>query len=189
MEDDFSGLSLADEETPAPAAEETTAPTDVFTGLSLEDEEAPAPTEEEAGPEDPRPDEIPDEYKFEDQDENFNKAVGAVAKECGVSQEKAQKLVKSVEEANMEFCYQTTKGWVKALHEDKELGGEKFNSSVGLARRVFDKYGPSSELRELLSYSGFTNHPDFIRMFVRIGNDLGMSAKSRPAFPNSHMGE
>lgn len=188
MEDDFAGLSLGDEEA-KPAEEAASAPADDFTGLSLEDEEA-KPVEEEAGPEDPKPDEVPEKYEFADQEGAFNESVGAVAKEIGLSQVKAQKLVSAVEEANMDFCYKNAQGWVKQLKADKELGGEKFNASVGMARRVFDKYGPSSELRELLSYSGLTNHPDFVRMFVHIGEALGLQAKpARSLFPNSKMGD
>lgn len=190
MEDDFSGLSLGDEA--APDAEESApAPADDFEGLSLGDEapEAAKPEEDDAGLEDPKPDEIPEKYEFEDQDADFNEVVGAVAKECGLSQAKAQKFASAVDAANMEFCAKQAQKWVKDLKADKEIGGDKFNASCALARRVFDKYGTNPELRELLSYSGFTNHPEFVRMFVRIGQDLKMTgAARRPAFPHSNMG-
>lgn len=190
MEDDFSGLTLEDEATPtaeeAPVAE---APADDFEGLSLGDEtpEEPPKAEEENAPEDPKPDEVPEKYSFEDQDEEFNTYVGSVAKECGLSQEKAQKFASAIDDANMEFCGKQAQKWVKALHADKELGGDNYNPSVAIARRVFDKYGTSGELRELLSYSGLTNHPDFVRMFVHIGKDLKMDAPRRSAFPHSNM--
>lgn len=191
MEDDFNGLSFEDEAAPAAAEESAPAPVDDFEGLSLGDEapDASDAPEEEAGLEDPKSDEIPEKYKFEDQDADFNETVGAVAKECGLSQAKAQKFASAVDSANMEFCAKQAQKWVKDLKADKDIGGDKFNASCALARRVFDKYGVNPELRELLSYSGLTNHPEFVRMFVRIGEDLKMTgAARRPAFPHSNMG-
>ena len=183
MEDDLmEGLSLGDEapeeENPAPAEDE------LGSGLSLGDE---APEEDEKPKETPMPDEVPDKYEFVDNEPEYNEAVGKVARELGLSQEKAQKFADAVEEASGEFCVKTVKGWVEQLKKDEEIGGDKFNESVGIARKVFDRYAKNPELRTILSYSGITNHPDFVRMFVRIGKELGVEAKSRGRFPNSRM--
>lgn len=152
-------------------------------GLGEEPEAAPA---EEAPKEVPEQGEAPLEYKFEDADDEYNGAVGGVARELGLSQEKAQKLVTAVEAANDDFMYRTAKSWKEELKKDEEIGGDKLDQNLKTARSVFDKYADDADFKRFLAGTGITNHPDFIRMFVRIGRDLKLSPK-RSLFPHSRM--
>ena len=175
MEDDLmEGLSLGDEapkeENPAPAEDE------LGSGLSLGDDEEEKPKEA------PQPDDVPEKYEIEGENDAFNEAVGKVARELGLSQEKLQKVSTAIDAARDDETYEMAKAWAVQVKQDEEIGGEKFEESRLLAREVFDKY--------MLINSGLSNHPDFMRMMVHIGRDLkkgGMPTRSR--FPNSRMGD
>lgn len=154
-------------------------------GMSLEDEK-PAEVSQ--------PDEVPEAYEFEGEDPEYNEAVGAVAKELGLSQEKVSRLAETIEQANIETMYRQSKAWVEELKTDEEVGGADFQKNLGIARSVFDKYAPDEGFHQMLAQSGITNCPDFIRMFVRIGKDLGVKSEAveepkKSLFPNSKMGD
>lgn len=183
MEDDLmEGLSLGDEapkeESPAPEEDE------LGGGLSLGEDEEEKPKEA------PQPDDVPEKYEIEGENDAFNEAVGKVARELGLSQEKLQKVSTAIDAARDDETYEMAKAWAVQVKQDEEIGGEKFEESRLLAREVFDKYAPSEELKYMLINSGLSNHPDFMRMMVHIGRDLkkgGMPTRSR--FPNSRMGD
>lgn len=61
--------------------------------------------------------------------------------------------------------------WAKAALSDKEYGGEKYKESITLAKRVIDQFG-SNALKEQLNRSGLGNHPELIRLMVRIGKEI-----------------
>lgn len=169
--DEEVGLSLEE-----PAAEP--AP-DEQVGLTLEDGAKPKEAHQ--------PDEIPDKYTLEGEDEAYNEEVGGVARELGIGQEKLQKLATAFDNAEAREVYETAKRWVEEVKKDPDIGGANFDTSVRTARSVFDRYAVSDELKQILATSGITNHPDFIRMFVRIGQDLGVSPGASRRFKNSHM--
>ena len=181
MEEDI-GLSFEDKAPePAPSPEEDTE------GLSLGEGAKP-----EAGEDKPKevqqPDDIPEKYELNEEDEAFSDAVGKVAGELGIGQERLQKLVDAVDTARDDAIYEASKSWAEEAKTDPEIGGEAFNANATAARGVFNKY-VSDELRNLLLASGLTNHPDFIRMFVRLSKDLsGGAAPKASHFPNSRMG-
>lgn len=171
---------------------------DSIEGLGLEDTkpaEDPAPATPVA--EDDTPKEIPeqkgavpDKYVFEDCSEEFNEAVGAAARELGLTQEQAQRYEDASSRASGEELIRMARDWADKARKDPEIGGDKFNATVATARRVFDKYLTDPELRRILAYSGITNHPAFLRAFVNIGKSLGIDGPGRRSmFPNSHMGD
>lgn len=111
-----------------------------------------------------------------------------VAKELGLSQEAAQKVIDklaptlakqnatalnaAMESANAE--------WVKATQTDKDIGGEKLNENLSLARKALDRFG-TPELGKLLGRfhpkenpmgTGLGNHPEIIRAFVKAGRAI-----------------
>ena len=181
MEDDLmKGLSLGDEapeeENPAPAEDE------LGGGLSLGEDEEEKPKEA------PQPDDVPEKYEIEGENDAFNEAVGKVARELGLSQEKLQKVSTAIDTARDDENYEMAKAWAVQVKQDEEIGGEKFEESRLLAREVFDKYAPSEELKYMLINSGLSNHPDFMRMMVHIGRDLKKGGtQTRNRFPNSRM--
>lgn len=104
--------------------------------------------------------------------------IASFAKEQGLSQETAQKLLEResgavstfVEKTNADFSARTTE-WLKECESDKEFGGAAFKENVELAKRVIGKYG-SEKLKGELE-KGFGNYPELVRIFVRIGKEMG----------------
>jgi hypothetical protein len=106
-------------------------------------------------------------------------AFAPVAKELGLSQEQAQKLVdlqtnvlKQSAEAQQEAWNGILKGWHDESKADKEIGGAGFDANIALAVKTLTKFG-TPELRAALDATGTGNHPEFIRLLVRVGNAIG----------------
>ncbi len=98
-----------------------------------------------------------------------------VFKEIGISQIQAQQLmdvyagqIKSDSQASAETYTQTVKDWVTEAKADSEIGGDKFDANVGTAKRAIDKFG-TPKLVEVLEQTGLGSHPEFIRLFTRVG--------------------
>lgn len=102
-------------------------------------------------------------------------AVQPEFKELGLSQIQAQKFidvyaaqVQVESQASSDSYNQVVKDWVDEAKNDKEIGGDKFDENVGLAKRAIDKYG-TPKLVEVLNQTGLGNHPEFIRLLTRVG--------------------
>lgn len=96
-------------------------------------------------------------------------------KELGLSQIQSQKLVdmyaaqqQAEAQASSESYSQTVKDWVDEAKSDTEIGGDKFDENVGIAKRGIDKFG-TPKLVEVLEQTGLGSHPEFIRLFTRVG--------------------
>lgn len=100
------------------------------------------------------------------------------AKDQGLSQESAQKLVEREHEIlanykdNQEQQFeQMREQWFKQVEGDKELGGDNLKATAEMARRALDKFAPDS-LKKFFAESPYGNHPDVIRMFSKIGKAM-----------------
>jgi|688.fasta_scaffold33106_6 hypothetical protein len=124
-------------------------------------------------------------------DASYLEQTKALAKELGLSQEAAQKLVErdaglmsSVSERNTAQVREKTEQWAKDAEADKEIGGSNFQSSVTDARTALDKFG-TPEFKNLLNQSGVGNHPELIRLLARVGKamreDKMVTSSSQPA--------
>jgi hypothetical protein len=106
-------------------------------------------------------------------------ALKPIAKELGLSQDKAQtlfaKLLTDVypkmEAQRLEAWGNLTKGWAETAKADKEIGGDKWNANVEVAQRALNTFG-TPELKEALNQFGLGNHPELIRLMVRMGNAM-----------------
>ncbi len=103
----------------------------------------------------------------------------ALAKENGLNEAQAQKLVDwyaqrskvATEEATK--VWQTTNdGWVATAKADKEFGGEKFEASITSAKGAIAKFG-NDEFKKALSLTGMGNHPEMIRFLTKISKAFG----------------
>lgn len=101
-----------------------------------------------------------------------------VAKELGLSQEAAQKLVDfqsqyvaHAQKAQQEAYDNMLQDWVNAAKADKDIGGPAFNENVGFAAKAIKQFG-TPELRAALDATGVGNHPEFIRVFAKIGKAM-----------------
>jgi hypothetical protein len=101
-----------------------------------------------------------------------------IAKELGIPQEAAQKLIDlqtSLEgkrsEAQQQAQADQAQKWAEAVKADKEIGGEHYDKSVATAVKAIEQFG-SPELRNLLSETGIGNHPELVKFCHRIGKAL-----------------
>lgn len=102
------------------------------------------------------------------------------AKEKGLSPEQAQALVdreeqivKDFVQAQAEQVQKQKEDWKKACVTDKEIGGPEFAKNVELSTRFLKKYGHESIVK-YLDDSGLGNHPEVVRMFVKLAKDVGV---------------
>jgi len=102
-----------------------------------------------------------------------------VFKDMGLTQEQAQGLVnvqaeqvKAQQQAQYDAFSQQLNEWGNSAKNDKEYGGDKFDESIGLATQAIDKLG-TPELKQALDDSGMGNHPEMVRLMVRIGKLMG----------------
>lgn len=119
----------------------------------------------------------------------------AYAKAKGLNNEQAQDLLnreeatlnKFVEDQN-EALAKTSQEWKQQSMSDKEIGGPEFNKNVEMAHRAIKQYG-SETLINYLNESGLGNHPDVVRMFMRIGkamsNDKIITSSSKTTVSKS----
>ena len=105
-----------------------------------------------------------------------------IAKDLNLTQEQAQKLVDlQVEQSQRdakatEEAWATTKNeWETAAKADEEIGGEKLEEQIGLAKKALDKFG-TKELMEALEITGTGSHPEFLRVFARVGKAISEDA-------------
>lgn len=119
-------------------------------------------------------------------DEKLLGAVSPVLQELKVDQAGAQKLVDAyaklkAEEfkAEGEAFTRQVEDWGKQTREDKELGGNAFDTNVKAAQRALAAFG-TPELKTLLDETGLGNHPEVIRAFKRIGEKLTEDSMVHP---------
>lgn len=122
----------------------------------------------------------PEKYEFvmpekASMDEAGLTAFGDFAKSQNLSQEAAQKLLDAMAPAaaarQQEQIEAVKSQWVESSKSDKEIGGDKLNENMAIAKKALDQFG-TPELRDLLNESGLGNHPEIIRAFYRAGKAI-----------------
>ena len=157
-------------------------PTSEDTGAQVEagtEGDAEGNPGEEAG--DKGQDELPETYADFELPEGMQldattlESATPMFKELGLTQDQAQKVVsfyadqvKAGEQKQIDAFNQLTDDWRSQSMNDKEFGGDHFEESVGIARQALDKFG-TPELKTLLSEHGVGNHPEVIRMMIKVG--------------------
>lgn len=154
-----------------------------------EDGKAAEPSKEEAPKDkgDAKPTEekkaVPEKYDFKLPEGSLLTSkhledLAALAKERGLSQEEAQKLlerdsgvVKSFQDSQLKLVEEHKQKWLEASQSDKEFGGEAFKANAEIAQRAIAKFG-SEAFKQELERSGLGNHPELVRTFVRIGKAM-----------------
>lgn len=126
---------------------------------------------------------VPEKYEFKAPEgtqlnpEVIGKFEG-VAKELGLSQEAAQKVVDAMAPqlaAAQAAQFESIKtGWADSARADKEFGGDKFAENLAVAKKALDAFG-TPELRTLLNDTGLGNNPEIIRAFYRAGQKISGS--------------
>lgn len=156
-------------------------------------------------------DQVPEDGKYElampegiPVDQEMVDALGPEFAELGLTNAQAQKLAdkfievqKGKMEARGKEWGDRVSGWVDDAKNDKEMGGDNWDTTVSNGRRFLDAHG-TPELRDYLNASGGGNHPEIIRVFAKAGAlirednpaDGGAGGSGKPAeaahvlFPN-----
>ncbi|MGF7480908.1 peptidase [Providencia sp. SP181] len=168
---------------PAPAKQDAPANGDNPAPAGTE----PSKTDDKANPEpkgdDKRPvSAAPEKYEFtagegQELDKEAVAAFEPIARELGLSNEQAQKIVdvygstimpQLVKQQADEWQKQVT-GWAETVNADKEGLGS--TESIGNAQKALDQFG-SPELKSYLVETGLGNHPELVRVFSKIGKAM-----------------
>ncbi|WP_272657399.1 peptidase [Providencia sp. PROV118] len=167
---------------PAPAKQDAPASSDNPAPAGAE----PSKTDDKANPE-PKGDDkkpvsaAPEKYEFtagegQELDKEAVAAFEPIAREIGLSNEQAQKIVdvygstiipQIAKQQEAAWQKQVTE-WAETVKADKELGSVE---SIGNAQKAMDQFG-TPELKQYLNDSGLGNHPELFRIFSRIGKAM-----------------
>lgn len=154
--------------------------------------EAPASDSKEAGSKEAESTETQEiEIKLPEDsflDEGAVESIAAFAKERGLTKQQAQEIldrqneaVKAyVEKSNLQVK-QVSESWKQLTLKDKEIGGEKFKENVQIAHEAVKRFA-SEDFIKALNETGFGNHPEVVRVFMRIGQAM---REDRLVVPNS----
>jgi hypothetical protein len=107
-------------------------------------------------------------------------ATSALAKELGLTNEQAAKLLTHQETlaggvvARQQQQFADTRSkWADEVKADKEIGGTHFDATLTHVKRAMEKFAPEgSKFRVLVEESGYGNHPEFVRVFAAIGKAM-----------------
>lgn len=111
-------------------------------------------------------------------DEEVTGEFKTVAKELGLKQDDAQKVIdlgvkmqEKFQAKLSEHIEHTTTEWQKQARGDAEFGGDKLGENLAVAKQALDAFA-SDDLKTLLNESGLGNHPEIIRTFYRVGKAI-----------------
>ncbi len=138
----------------------------------------PAP---DAGTQDPKPTEpvVPESYELKmpegvELDKAAAEEFTAIAKELKLDQAAAQKLADigaKMATRQAEAHAQLVDAWTEQVKTDKEIGGDKLEENLGVARKAIDTFG-SPELKALLNSTGLGNHPEVVKLAFKVGKAI-----------------
>lgn len=97
-----------------------------------------------------------------------------VAKEAGLTPEAAQRAVDvavGMLQRQQEAQAAMVTTWTEQVTADKEIGGDKLQENLAVARKALETFG-TPELRDVLNMTGLGNHPEVIRAFYRAGKTI-----------------
>lgn len=127
-------------------------------------------------------------------DDSVIDEISAYAKEKGLSNEDAQELLDRENDAITQYVadeQEDLKGlhkeWAEEVKADPELGGDKFEETAELARRVVERFG-DDDLKEVLNATGFGNYPAVVRLFAKIGKSMSNDKFEVPGAPGGGAG-
>ncbi|MGL3999845.1 peptidase [Pantoea eucalypti] len=130
---------------------------------------------------DKKPEGAPEAYEFKapeggELDKEAVSQFEPIARELNLSQEQAQKLVDlygskvmpQLMKQQADTWQKQVADWGTAAKDDAEIGGDKFDGNLTRAKQAMDKFA-TPQLREFLETTGMGNHPELIRVFVKVG--------------------
>lgn len=156
-------------------------PTNADSTTATPESTATAAPAAEPSAQDPKPAEpaVPESYELKmPEGIELDKAAAdeftTVAKELKLDQSQAQKLADVAAkqaQRQAENHAKLVESWVEQVKADKDIGGDKLDENLGIARKALEHFG-SPELRDVLNASGLGNHPAVIRAFLKAGKAI-----------------
>ena len=135
---------------------------------------------------------VPEKYEFKAPDgmtldTAAVEAFSPIARELGLSQDQAQKMVDlystqvaSNQKAIADGWGKQQQDWGKELSGDKEFGGDAFSSTRNNANAVLSKFASKDEIQAIQAM-GLGNFPPFVKMLARAGKAMGEDSFVRGA--------
>jgi hypothetical protein len=127
----------------------------------------------------------PEKYEFQTPDgvvvdDSSIEAFSEIAKELDMPQEAAQKILDKMApilaQQQVAVLDGLSQSWIEGVRADKEIGGDKLQENLAVAKKAIDTFG-TPELRQLLNDSKLGNHPEVIRAFYRAGKAISEDSK------------
>lgn len=135
----------------------------------------------------------PEAYEFKmpdgiELDKSAADEFSAIAKEFKLTQDQAQKVAEvgaKMVQRQQEAHQANVQSWIEAVKNDKEIGGEKLNENLAIARKTIESFG-TPELKDILNMTGLGNHPEIVKMAYKIGKAISedgfvRGANSKPS--------
>ena len=122
---------------------------------------------------------VPEAYEFSmpdgvDLDKAAADEFSVIAKELKLDNPTAQKfadVAAKMAQRQTEQHAKLVESWVEQVKTDKDIGGDKLDENLGIARQAMDAFG-SPELKDVLNASGLGNHPAVIKAFYNAGKKI-----------------
>jgi hypothetical protein len=127
----------------------------------------------------------PESYDFkapegvEQLDSQLVETFTPLAKELGLNNDQAQKLVDLAPQIQQRMAQQQAEAWGKQLEAwvgevkaDKDIGGNNLPATMASAQKVMQQFG-TPELKAALEQTGMGNHPELVRLFAKVGKAMG----------------
>lgn len=98
----------------------------------------------------------------------------AIAKELKLDQAAAQKLADigaKMAQRQADAHAHLVESWTAQVKTDKEIGGDKLDENLGIARKAIEAFG-SPELKDLLNSTGLGNHPEVVKLAFKVGKAI-----------------
>lgn len=122
---------------------------------------------------------VPEKYEFAmpdgiKLDDSAAEEFSAIAKEYKLTQDQAQKVAEvgaKMVQRQQEAHQAQVQSWIEAVQTDKEIGGDKLNENLSVARKTIETFG-TPELKDILNMTGLGNHPEVVKMMFKIGKQI-----------------
>ncbi|MBV5338155.1 MAG: peptidase [Deltaproteobacteria bacterium] len=119
--------------------------------------------------------------------DGFFEAYTPIVKDFNLSQEGAQALFDRLTTdlqpkmiaAQQEKWEGVKTAWAEATKVDKEIGGTAYDANVAIAQRALNTFA-TPELKQALSDYGMGNHPEMVRLMLRIGKAMREDSVIQP---------
>ena len=124
--------------------------------------------------------EQPEKYEFvapegSELSDVVNEAYSEVARELNLSQEDAQKVIDAVSpklaESQRSAIEAMQNKWADESRNHPEFGGDKFDQSLGQAKKVIGQFSPEG-FGEFLTETGLGNHPMMIEYALNVSKAM-----------------